>query len=372
MRGSLLGAKPGLPGQRPPLHGAPAPNHPPAFHPEAPQPAVAPESAAPAPAQPAAPPAPTDGVVCRVFLPDPALYDFADAVVTRLEASGVVACTELAEGSTFEDVLGRARAAHTRFVVTVDAVGAPAGKVMVTSLVPVSSGSTLRECELPLPSAVALIRSEDNNFRRRHGMKRPEAAQPAGAPAAAPSAPAAAPVPARDAAPAAPAPSRGWDAEADAAHARSSHAYDPQAFAAAHSARGGGELGNPRRPSAPHGFAQPPRPGHQAPAWQPGPQQLDAWGQQPVPEHRRSPHDPRVQPAQRAAPTEYDPASAPYDPAAAAGGQPRGGRPESGDDWGAPPPKSSSVDFPRLAALLGRRPAGPPGPPSHPQMPRRF
>ncbi|KAA0160399.1 hypothetical protein FNF28_05478 [Cafeteria roenbergensis] len=93
--------------------------------------------------RPAAPPAPTDGVVCRVFLPDPALYDFADTVVTRLEAGGVVACTELAAGSSFEDVLARARATHTRFVVTVDAVGAPAGKVMVTSLVPVVPGYTL-------------------------------------------------------------------------------------------------------------------------------------------------------------------------------------------------------------------------------------
>lgn len=161
-------------------------------------------------------PEPEDGIVCRVFVPDPALYDFADAVVGRLGDAGVSAAAELAEGASFRDIHSRAHRAGARFLVTVDAVGAPEGKVSVTSMLPLQSGAAVRERELALPAAVALVRSEDANLRRRG------ATAPGGRPAAPP--PAAAPA---DRAPA-PTFTGGWgamaSAEGDPPHPSAPHA----------------------------------------------------------------------------------------------------------------------------------------------------
>jgi len=333
------GGRPGphFPPPPPHGHGAPAQHHPGGREPRAPllsaparqgdRPPLLPTAPAPAPLPapapaPASAPEPEDGVVCRVFLPNPALYEYAEDVVGRLEAAGVVAAAQLAEGLTFGGVLDVARAARARFVMTVDAVGAPSGKVMVTSLVPLSSGSTMQERELPLPSAVAMVRSEENNFRRKHGLARAVAQAPAPAP------------PGRGegttaASAEGPRPSRGWDAEASAsrggAASHGSHAHGHQ-----------------------HGASA----GHAAP----GP----AWG-------GPAPYDPAI-------PAEFLVDAAPHGPphghhgggpgfhAGRLAHPPRGAQPQAmsaPDDggWGAPPP--AAVSMSALSAIVGRRPSGP-------------
>lgn len=88
---------------------------------------------------------PEDGFVCRVFLPDAQLYAYAADVVRRLTEGGVPAAAELAEGARFSDILARSRAKGARYVVTVDHLGAPHEQVMVSMLVPNSSGKEMSE-----------------------------------------------------------------------------------------------------------------------------------------------------------------------------------------------------------------------------------